>query len=165
MSINLLAWRENRQRRQFKKHLVILIIIWFFIAIGIGVFRYYLNLCKEKYQIKHQNLAAKVQLTGLTKDFQQLQNQYQITLQQISLCKEIKNQKKIFWQAMTALQDKLPDETHLDSISWQKTGFQFQGTSKTSEQVNFLMNLLENLSLFDNISLDSIHQNDQSKLT
>lgn len=165
MSINLLTWRENRQQRQFKIHLATLILLWIFIALGIGVFRYYLNLCKEKYELKNRNLSEKVQMTQLTESFQQLQNQYQSTQLQLKLFNEIKNQKKIFWRAVTALQNKLPDGVRLDRISWRQSSLQLQGVSRISEQVNGLMQLLEAIDLFDNVSLDSIHQEPQSTST
>lgn len=164
MSINLLLWRENRQKTQFKIHLLLLILCWIFIDFSIGGIKHYLNFSKNKYERRNQSLTEKIQRTQINQDFQQLQNEFQLRLQQLNYFNEINNQKKNFWQVVGVLQSHLPNGIQLDHITWQKLGFQLQGNAITSDKINSMMNLLEKIALFKNVTLNNIHLNEQSKL-
>lgn len=162
MSINLLPWREQRQKKYRAKYITLLIIALFSMGSGIGVVRFYLLDLQKKYQLRNRDLTEKIQSADINNSLQSIRAQYQLSLQRVEIIDQVTQEKTDFWQEVTLLKNKLPAKIQLNNLIWQNSLLQLQGSSSSEEDINSLIQILEQSNLFATVNLEQIHQEEKT---
>ncbi len=141
--INLLPWRELKRERARQKVIVLMLSMFFLLALGEVFFRVYLQSLVEKKQQNHEVLERKLQASvKASKEIERLKERERLLLSELITIKNIKKLQQHLLRLLEEISKIIPEEVTLINLKRIQnkiviTGFYLSNTA--------LLQLLKNI--------------------
>lgn len=157
MNINLLPWREERQRLRDRKMMANGVLIW--VLCGVVVFSGLTFLKnKQAYQeTRNEYLSGEIRkLDKKIEEIKTLRAKKENLLVRMQVIQNLQRERRKVVHLFDDIVRKLPEGVYYTTLSKKKKNFNLDGTAQSNARVSDLMNKLDASDWFANPSLSVI---------